>query len=1220
VTVTPAQVSVVVNATQQFNAAVQGTGNFNKAVNWFVAGVAGGNSTVGTINVTGLFTAPSTVPSPSVVSVTAKSTQDSSKSGTSSTTISPEKVAISVSPTSASLQLGATQKFDVSVTGTANQAFYWTINGQPSNAVTPWGTIDDTGLYTAPSTLPSNPKVNLTATSMEDQTKSVSAVATLLATAGGITVTITPQNPQVSFDGSQSVHFTATVTGAANTAVTWSADPGAGDITSDGVFTPLSFICGNAVPSTVIHAVSVVNPGAQAATTVNLVPPAPVMTKISPQPADAEANVHISGTYSYGAAATVFFPGPNGTIIPTIGYITSATTVTAAVPLGSTSGPLILQQNCSAGLTGIPYSPQQSNSINFQRQPRIRIRTDRKDLSAGESVQLHAVMMGESTPLQVQWGSGITSSGMYTAPSQVSSDTFVTLSACIQNTTECDSLIVRVNPVKIDPDAPIVANTGTLQLSAAVGGADVVPTWSILAGGGNLQSNGLYTAPAALEDSGPVLVSATYGSASSRASIGVTGSYPGLINRVNDYLDNSTATPPTGTITQSLAVDGNRAYVLSVDSLIQWGTPKYCWIDAYDITDAAHPVWMDAVEALNVEPSSGYCAGALFAYGGFLIELLDQEIAVFASQNGHLALQHVYTIPTIFGYTFNQGIIYAIPGDVFGEFADSVIAYVFDLRTGSLVQTNLNLPFPQSATYGQIFTPVGKGNLVYFLVNLAASPAPGIFKIAVYDLSLSTPALVATADAMVGSPSAIGGTLALDGNTLFDGWDVYDISNTIPVRIGKNFNVLEAINSARSLSTSGNEVIDISDPVSPVVKGVLDDGSLSPRNPTWVGDLLYEIDTTGGLAIYSATPPGGPIPLDSLNGGGVDGVILDQIVDGTTLYTTQQSDGPLVAFYDLTSSPPAFIGSYSETGQNPLSLAISGHFLFVGTQEDLFVLDVSNPSSPAKVATLPLPAVGLAIVGNSLFVGTTDSRLVVVDVTNPQAPVQSAQIPLPEIPNRVRSAGNLLYVSDLNSGLLIYSISNPKSPVLVTQYKLSTAVTDSAVDGNLAYLAAAESGLVILDITNPAAPVTLSQTLIDALTCFVDCSNPAATAVGVYGGVVYVGSFGTIGAKVFGFDTRVPSHPRLVSMRSYSIALLDEVLAFAFYQSKIFVGGDLFEYVADRQADITQPRNVINLYYPDFVNGSGTFSNAARMPVSSSGFKPKSQLTRQTNARSNVTR
>src|SRR6266478_1256268 len=142
VTVTPASASILVKATQQFAANVQGSGNLNPAVNWYVNDVQGGNSTVGTITASGLFTAPNTVPNPTQVTVKAQSVQDTSKSGTSAATINPENVQISVSPASASLQLSGTQKFNVTVTGTVNQSFSWTINGQPINAATPWGTID----------------------------------------------------------------------------------------------------------------------------------------------------------------------------------------------------------------------------------------------------------------------------------------------------------------------------------------------------------------------------------------------------------------------------------------------------------------------------------------------------------------------------------------------------------------------------------------------------------------------------------------------------------------------------------------------------------------------------------------------------------------------------------------------------------------------------------------------------------------------------------------------------------------------------------------------------------------------------------------------------------------------------------------------------------------------------------------------------------------------
>ncbi len=85
VTISPTTASVPINTTQQFTDTVTGTSN--TAVTWSVNGVMGGNSTVGTISNTGLYTAPGTVPSPAMVTVTATSQADTTKSASAGVTI-----------------------------------------------------------------------------------------------------------------------------------------------------------------------------------------------------------------------------------------------------------------------------------------------------------------------------------------------------------------------------------------------------------------------------------------------------------------------------------------------------------------------------------------------------------------------------------------------------------------------------------------------------------------------------------------------------------------------------------------------------------------------------------------------------------------------------------------------------------------------------------------------------------------------------------------------------------------------------------------------------------------------------------------------------------------------------------------------------------------------------------------------------------------------------
>src|SRR5208283_403510 len=88
VTVAPTDSSTPAGTTVQFTATV--TGTTNTAVTWSVNGVAGGNSTVGTINNTstaGFYTAPTAVPSPPTVVVTATSQADTSDSASTTLTL-----------------------------------------------------------------------------------------------------------------------------------------------------------------------------------------------------------------------------------------------------------------------------------------------------------------------------------------------------------------------------------------------------------------------------------------------------------------------------------------------------------------------------------------------------------------------------------------------------------------------------------------------------------------------------------------------------------------------------------------------------------------------------------------------------------------------------------------------------------------------------------------------------------------------------------------------------------------------------------------------------------------------------------------------------------------------------------------------------------------------------------------------------------------------------
>ncbi len=84
-TVSPATSNVQEGSQQQFTATVSGTND--NAVTWQVNGVTGGNTSVGTISSAGLYTAPTVVPNPASVTITAFITDMTTVSGSSIVTI-----------------------------------------------------------------------------------------------------------------------------------------------------------------------------------------------------------------------------------------------------------------------------------------------------------------------------------------------------------------------------------------------------------------------------------------------------------------------------------------------------------------------------------------------------------------------------------------------------------------------------------------------------------------------------------------------------------------------------------------------------------------------------------------------------------------------------------------------------------------------------------------------------------------------------------------------------------------------------------------------------------------------------------------------------------------------------------------------------------------------------------------------------------------------------
>ena len=182
VTIDPTAITVPINTQAQFTAVVKldnSSTSTTTTLTWEVNGTAGGSATLGTIvpssidSQVGVYTAPAAVPSTGTsqvgqVSITAVAQQDTSSTTSTKTVTSNTAVVtigvgsgLTVTPTTAIVPAGAGHQFSALLNNAADPAATWTVTSSGGGDA---GTINSSGLYTAPLSPPPGNSVTVTAT------------------------------------------------------------------------------------------------------------------------------------------------------------------------------------------------------------------------------------------------------------------------------------------------------------------------------------------------------------------------------------------------------------------------------------------------------------------------------------------------------------------------------------------------------------------------------------------------------------------------------------------------------------------------------------------------------------------------------------------------------------------------------------------------------------------------------------------------------------------------------------------------------------------------------------------------------------------------------------------------------------------------------------------------------------------------------------------------
>ncbi len=385
--------TVPIGGSQQFNSSVLYAFSTGKTLIWAVNGKQGGNSTVGTIDSTGLYTAPSSVPSPPQVAVSVSSSEVPTISKLypliATVTVIPPTVSVTPKPAALDLSTATTLLFTATVANdpaTGGVTFATTCSGPnpcgtfgaPSAPSGSGGNYTVTATYTAPGKINSPSSVQITATSVSDTTVSDTSTLSL---SSDIAFSMIAFNPAAPLLIESPDTLSTTPTGDPYTqGVIWSID-------GCSAATPATAACGSInassglfIPPSVVPYASLSNPQAPATVTFRATSVTDTTKSVvTSPPVTITSNVAINGFQVNGAAppSQLLIETASYTLTPVItgdtgqGVIWSILSCSVANPATSSCGKFT---DAKAGTYvpppivpyATPVTPSSTASVTFQ--------------------------------------------------------------------------------------------------------------------------------------------------------------------------------------------------------------------------------------------------------------------------------------------------------------------------------------------------------------------------------------------------------------------------------------------------------------------------------------------------------------------------------------------------------------------------------------------------------------------------------------------------------------------------------------------------------------------------------------------------------------------------------------------------------------------------------------------------------------------------------------
>lgn len=468
------------------------------------------------------------------------------------------------------------------------------------------------------------------------------------------------------------------------------------------------------------------------------------------------------------------------------------------------------------------------------------------------------------------------------------------------------------------------------------------------------------------------------------------------------------------------------------------------------------------------------------------------------------------------------------PGSARGVVISGTHAYVADGECGLQV---IDVANPQNPVIVGSIDTQGTANRIV-VSGTRAFIADGLRGLRIFDVS--DPANPTALPGVETPGDACG--VAVSGNRAYvadyaAGLQIIDIADPQNPHIVTNVPVAHALSKYMGVTVSGRYacvadadhamwLVDTEAPNQPVI-GVEIGGP--GRDVSVQGNRAYIAAGSGGLQVVDISDPESPVVVGA---GLTPGFAAGIAVLGGHAFIADDGEGLQVL--ELTRpANPQLVGSVDTPGRAK-KVFVAGPTAYVADGTGgLQIIDVSDPEYPTPLGSALFngDAADVLVDGVWAYVADREEYLRVVNVSNPQDPLVYSYFRSGTEPSGLASSGRSLFVAAGGAGLQIYDIADPRVPEWWGEAGSEEALAVVAKEGDTyscAYVADRVDGLEVFDVSDPEQPHRESYS--DALSCGacgVVCRGSLLTVTGPFGVRIY--NVGETGIPSFLFGSALPS-------------------------------------------------------------------------------------------------